>query len=172
MQFFQRNGKPSEAVFLTAFFAFFVFLSVINAFNVRTTRYNPLDNLTRNSGFLIVVTFIFAVQVSFILFYFILFYFILFYNCLPFDSHKDILHIYWRQGSVQLVLLNKSGSQSSSPPSLSSHGVSSSKFYLPSSSQKQTGLLQQIKSETNLLPPSSFNFQQANLPSTLFVYTY
>jgi len=63
--FFQRNGKPSEAVFLTAFFAFFVFLSVINAFNVRTTSYNPFNNLTRNSGFLIVVTFIFAVQISF-----------------------------------------------------------------------------------------------------------
>lgn len=63
-QFFVRNGKPSEPVFLTAFFAFFVFLAVINAFNVRTNRYNPFDNLTRNPGFIVVLTFIFAVQVS------------------------------------------------------------------------------------------------------------
>jgi len=63
--FFQRNGKPSEPVFLTAFFAFFVFLAVINAFNVRTNRFNPFDNITRNPGFIFVLTFIFAVQISF-----------------------------------------------------------------------------------------------------------
>jgi len=62
---FIRDGKPSEPVFLTAFFAFFIFLSVLNAFNVRTTRLNLLDHLFDNPGFIFVVTFIFIVQITF-----------------------------------------------------------------------------------------------------------
>jgi len=63
--FFSRGGKPSEEVFLTAFFALFVFLAVINAFNVRTNRYKLVDNLTSNPGFIVVITFIFVVQITF-----------------------------------------------------------------------------------------------------------
>lgn len=62
---FIRDGKPSEPAFLTAFFAFFIFLAVINAFNVRTTRLNLFDHLFDNPGFIFVVTFIFAVQITF-----------------------------------------------------------------------------------------------------------
>jgi len=62
---FIRDGKPSEPAFLTAFFALFIFLSVINAFNVRTTRLNLFDHLFDNTGFIFVVTFIFIVQITF-----------------------------------------------------------------------------------------------------------
>jgi len=62
---FVRNGEPSEPAFLTAFFAFFIFLAVINAFNVRTSRLNLFDHLFANTGFIFVVTFIFVVQITF-----------------------------------------------------------------------------------------------------------
>jgi len=63
---FVRDGLPSEPVFLTAFFAFFIFLTNFNAFNVRAPNtINLLQHITENSGFVIVVFFIFAVQVVF-----------------------------------------------------------------------------------------------------------
>eukprot|EP01113_Clastostelium_recurvatum_P000262 TRINITY_DN1011_c0_g1_i3.p1 TRINITY_DN1011_c0_g1~~TRINITY_DN1011_c0_g1_i3.p1 ORF type:complete len:925 (-),score=333.82 TRINITY_DN1011_c0_g1_i3:36-2810(-) len=62
---FLRNGEPDEAVFLTAFFAFFIFLSVFNAFNVRTQRINIFDHILGNRGFLVVIFLIFVVQISF-----------------------------------------------------------------------------------------------------------
>jgi calcium-translocating P-type ATPase len=62
---FVRDGHISESAFLTAFFAFFVFLSVINALNVRTNNFNPFDNLTGNTGFIVVLVFIFVVQIAF-----------------------------------------------------------------------------------------------------------
>eukprot|EP01132_Coremiostelium_polycephalum_P003574 gene3574-4453_t len=63
--FFTRNGIPDDKVFLTAFFAFFIFMSVINAFNVRTNRLNLFDHLLDNKGFIVVVFFIFCVQIVF-----------------------------------------------------------------------------------------------------------
>eukprot|EP01133_Synstelium_polycarpum_P003990 gene3990-4620_t len=60
-----KDGVPSEPVFLTAFFAFFIFLAVINAFNVRTSRLNLFDHLWENKGFIVVVLFIFCVQIVF-----------------------------------------------------------------------------------------------------------
>lgn len=63
--FFIRNGKPDEAAFLTAFFAFFIFLANFNAFNVRTSKINIFDHLFKNQGFVIVVGLIFLVQVTF-----------------------------------------------------------------------------------------------------------
>jgi len=63
---FVRDGIPSEPVFLTAFFAFFIFLTNFNAFNVRTPNtLNLFDHITENRGFVAVVFFIFAVQVVF-----------------------------------------------------------------------------------------------------------
>jgi P-type Ca2+ transporter type 2C len=62
---FVRDGKPSEEVFLTAFFALFIFLTNFNAFNVRTTKIHLLDNILANTGFLGVIFVIFAVQVAF-----------------------------------------------------------------------------------------------------------
>eukprot|EP01112_Ceratiomyxa_fruticulosa_P022773 TRINITY_DN8456_c0_g1_i1.p1 TRINITY_DN8456_c0_g1~~TRINITY_DN8456_c0_g1_i1.p1 ORF type:complete len:930 (-),score=214.88 TRINITY_DN8456_c0_g1_i1:15-2804(-) len=63
--FFVRNGVPSDDAFLTAFFAFFIFLSVFNAFNVRTAKINIMDHITGNRGFILVIFLIFVVQISF-----------------------------------------------------------------------------------------------------------
>jgi calcium-translocating P-type ATPase len=64
--FFARDGAPSEPVFLTAFFCFFIFLSVFNAFNVRTPNtLNIFYHILENSGFVLVITLIFIVQVAF-----------------------------------------------------------------------------------------------------------
>ncbi|KAL6054184.1 P-type Ca(2+) transporter [Balamuthia mandrillaris] len=62
---FRRDGQPDQKVFLTAFFAFFIFLTTFNAFNVRTTRLNIFDNIHKNTGFVVVVTLIFLVQITF-----------------------------------------------------------------------------------------------------------
>jgi len=64
-EWFVRDGAPSEPVFLTCFFAFFIFLSTFNAFNVRTTSTNLLDHLADNSGFVLVLATIFVVQIVF-----------------------------------------------------------------------------------------------------------
>jgi calcium-translocating P-type ATPase len=62
---FVRDGVPSEKVFLTAFFCFFIFLTNFNAFNARTPKINIFDNITGNSGFVGVVGLIFGVQILF-----------------------------------------------------------------------------------------------------------
>lgn len=59
---FQRNGEFSEAVFLTAFFAMFVFLNNFNKFNVRVEELNLFDHIFENKGFLNVVAMIFVIQ--------------------------------------------------------------------------------------------------------------
>lgn len=77
-----RNGEPSEPVFLTAFFAFFIFLSAFNSFNARTPmkvgniyfqaffshiflKLNIFDHILENTGFIYVEILIFLVQVVF-----------------------------------------------------------------------------------------------------------
>jgi calcium-translocating P-type ATPase len=65
VEYFTRDGKPSDPVFLTAFFSFFIFISVINAFNVRTPRLNVFNHLLQNSGFVRVISLIFLVQITF-----------------------------------------------------------------------------------------------------------
>lgn len=62
---FDRNGGDSSGVFLTAFFSFFIFICVINAFNVRTPSINLFDHVTENNGFITVIIIIFIVQVVF-----------------------------------------------------------------------------------------------------------
>jgi calcium-translocating P-type ATPase len=63
--FFVRDGIPSEKVFLTAFFCFFIFLTNFNAFNARTPKINIFDHITGNVGFVGVVALIFGVQILF-----------------------------------------------------------------------------------------------------------
>jgi len=63
--YFVRDGVPDEKVFLTAFFAFFIFLTTFNAFNARTPTMNLLDHITENTGFVLVIMLIFAVQITF-----------------------------------------------------------------------------------------------------------
>jgi len=62
---FIRDGVPSEKVFLTAFFCFFIFLTTFNAFNARTPKINIFDHISGNTGFVGVVVLIFGVQILF-----------------------------------------------------------------------------------------------------------
>jgi magnesium-transporting ATPase (P-type) len=64
-ELFIRDGKPSEEVFLTAFFDFFIFITAFNAFNARTPKLNLFDHIFGNKGFLGVMVLIFLVQVTF-----------------------------------------------------------------------------------------------------------
>lgn len=52
-----------HAILHTAYFAFFILIAVINAFNARTEKLNLFDNLGKNKGFLIVFGIITAVQI-------------------------------------------------------------------------------------------------------------
>ncbi|MFX0135523.1 MAG: calcium-translocating P-type ATPase, PMCA-type [Candidatus Hodarchaeota archaeon] len=51
--------------FMTAFFAFFIFLNNFNKFNARTESMNLFDAIFQNKGFLFIVTLIFSVQIIF-----------------------------------------------------------------------------------------------------------
>jgi len=65
VELFTRDGMPSKEVFLTAFFAYFIFLTNFNAFNVRTVRVNIFDGLFSNIGFIAVIAAIFIIQIVF-----------------------------------------------------------------------------------------------------------
>jgi len=62
---FIRNGVPSTEVFFSAFFGFYIFITTINAFNVRTKKVQLFDNITKNRGFGMVILVIFVVQMVF-----------------------------------------------------------------------------------------------------------
>lgn len=47
---FLRDNQPDEAAFLTAFFAFFIFLTNFNSFNARTPKINIFDHIFENTG--------------------------------------------------------------------------------------------------------------------------
>ena len=64
-EFFVRDGEPNNEVFLTAFFCFFIFITVINAFNVRTQTTNLFEGLFQDEGFVPIIVFIFVVQITF-----------------------------------------------------------------------------------------------------------
>ncbi|MEQ8336513.1 MAG: calcium-translocating P-type ATPase, PMCA-type [Cyclobacteriaceae bacterium] len=64
-ELFLRNGMPDESVFLTVFFNIFIFMILINAFNVRTENINLFENLKQNPGFLRVMLMIFGLQIVF-----------------------------------------------------------------------------------------------------------
>ena len=51
---------------LTAFFAFFIFSSVLNCFNCRTDRRRLFCGISKNPAFCLVMTAVCAIQVSFI----------------------------------------------------------------------------------------------------------
>ena len=63
--FLRENAIEGEThMFLhTAYFAFFIFIAVFNAFNARTDRVNLFDNLGKNKGFLTVFGIIAVVQI-------------------------------------------------------------------------------------------------------------
>ncbi len=60
------GSDPAQAKFLTAFFAFFVFIQVFNTFNARTQGLNLLEHLFDNRLFSLIIPSIMAIQVIFI----------------------------------------------------------------------------------------------------------
>ena len=48
---------------MTAFFGLFIFIDIFNSFNARTSRINILANITKNKVFIIIMSFIIAVQI-------------------------------------------------------------------------------------------------------------
>jgi len=60
------DSKEAEAVFLTAFFGFFVFMHAFNTFNARTQSLNLFEHIFDNKLFLGVILLIFTLQTVFI----------------------------------------------------------------------------------------------------------
>ncbi len=60
------NSPEAEAVFLTAFFGFFVFMHAFNTFNARTQSLNLFEHILENKLFLWVLVSIFTIQTLFI----------------------------------------------------------------------------------------------------------
>ncbi|MDD6245191.1 MAG: calcium-translocating P-type ATPase, PMCA-type [bacterium] len=58
----------NDKYFLTAFFGLFIFVSIFNSFNARTSRLNIFANLFKNKMFMVVILFIAVVQ--FVLIYY------------------------------------------------------------------------------------------------------
>lgn len=64
-ELFTRGEVFDERVFLTVFFNLFIFMIVINAFNVRTDSFNLFKNILLNKGFIQVMALIFSLQIIF-----------------------------------------------------------------------------------------------------------
>jgi magnesium-transporting ATPase (P-type) len=62
---FQRDGVADRAALLTGFFCYFIFATNFNSFNVRTKGTNLTANLFENRNFLIVISLIFIIQITF-----------------------------------------------------------------------------------------------------------
>jgi len=63
--FVRDTPALSNRAFLTAFFAYFIFLTNFNAFNVRTNSINIFSGLLLNASFVFIVSVIFGVQMFF-----------------------------------------------------------------------------------------------------------
>jgi magnesium-transporting ATPase (P-type) len=61
--FREGESENKNIYLLTGYFAFFVFISVFNAFNARTDQINLFDNIFKNRGFLSIITLIVVVQI-------------------------------------------------------------------------------------------------------------
>jgi len=64
-EFFVRDGQVSSDAFLTGFFAFYIFITSVNALNVRTPKVNVLRGIFDNRGFIIILLLIFVIQITF-----------------------------------------------------------------------------------------------------------
>lgn len=58
----------NDAYILTAFFGLFIFIGIFNCFNARTSRLNLFANILENKVFLIIIAFVFCVQLLLIYF--------------------------------------------------------------------------------------------------------
>lgn len=105
--FFVSHFRESEGdiVLLSAFFALFIFLGVMQCINSRTDRLNIFNGITQNPAFVTIMTLILVIQISFI--YFggallrtvpllpgeLLFAFLLAFSAVPFELIRKII---WR----------------------------------------------------------------------------
>lgn len=62
------RSSASDKVFLTAFYALFIFMGIFNSFNARSERMSILSNIGKNKAFLLIMTFVVAVQLCMIFF--------------------------------------------------------------------------------------------------------
>ncbi len=62
LQSFFRIGEDNKYV-MTAFFGLFIFMTIFNSFNARTTRYNIFSNLRQNKVFLIIIGMVAFIQI-------------------------------------------------------------------------------------------------------------
>ena len=60
------RSAPDRIYLLTAFFALFIFTSVLNCFNCRTDRMKLFSRISKNKGFIAIMTLVCAVQIGFI----------------------------------------------------------------------------------------------------------
>lgn len=62
----QFRASEGDAVILSAFFAFFIFLGVAQFVNSRTDRLNLLSGITKNPAFVLIMLLICIIQISFV----------------------------------------------------------------------------------------------------------
>ena len=60
--------SAGDAVFMTAFYALFIFMGIFNCFNARSERLSLLSNIEKNPAFLIIMCLIVCVQLVMIYF--------------------------------------------------------------------------------------------------------
>ena len=65
---FHQLFRSGDQYILTAFFGLFIFISIFNSFNARTHRLNLLSHLSGNKAFIVIISFIFIVQILLIYF--------------------------------------------------------------------------------------------------------
>jgi len=58
--------SQNDKYLMTAFFGLFIFMGIFNSFNARTHRINLLSHLSKNIIFVLVILFIFIVQITLI----------------------------------------------------------------------------------------------------------
>lgn len=58
--------SPDNIYLMTAFFALFIFMSVVNCFGSRTDRLKPFSGLSKNPAFVFIMALILIIQVAFI----------------------------------------------------------------------------------------------------------
>jgi magnesium-transporting ATPase (P-type) len=62
------RGAEGKHYLMTAFFGLFIFASVFNSFNARTYRLNLLAHIWKNKSFMVIISFVFVVQLLLIYF--------------------------------------------------------------------------------------------------------
>lgn len=62
------RGSEGRHYLMTAFFGLFIFASIFNSFNARTYRLNLLAHIWKNKSFMIIISFVFIVQIFLIYF--------------------------------------------------------------------------------------------------------